>query len=144
MHGRESVLAADVKIRLTGFFTEDVRRAGCVELDRSRHQVRVFRKDIAILANSSNFAADFHVPEQLAKLRPLVGGQAQGLGDLDLVEGPSVRSPRIRERRSSFPRSLDGFFSRATFTFRANVGFGARKCLLPQKSGFTFRTACLL
>ena len=49
----------------------------------------------------------------------------------------SARSSRIRERSSAFPRALDGFFSRATSTFRANVGLGARKCLHPQISGFT-------
>ena len=109
MHRRESVLAADVKIRLTGLFTEDMRRAACVELDRSRHQVRVFRKNIAILANSSDFAADFHLPEQLAKLRPLLGGQAQGLGDLDLVESPfgeERQNPRAQVVFSAFTGRL--------------------------------------
>jgi hypothetical protein len=39
-----------------------------------------------------------------------------------LFSALSVKSPRIRDRRSSFPRSPEGFFSRVTSAFRVKQG----------------------
>ena len=56
-----------------------------MELDSPRYQIRDFRENVAILANSGDIPADFHVSEQLAELGTPLDGQAQGLGDLDFV-----------------------------------------------------------
>ena len=127
VHSRESVFTANVEILLACLLTENMRRAGRMELDRSCNQISISREDIAILANPGDFAAELHFPEQLAQLRPLLNGQTQGLRDLNLVESPFTEksyNPRAQFVLSALTRR---------FFFAGHVCFSRRWSLLRKK-----------
>jgi prepilin-type N-terminal cleavage/methylation domain-containing protein len=96
-----------------------------MELNGSRHQIGIFRNDVAILTNPGDVADDFHFAEKLSEFSPLLRGQAQRLGNFHLVErsfGQECQNPR--------PKILFSAFT-GRFFFAGHVYFsrkGWRRC----------------
>jgi hypothetical protein len=97
VHCRAGVFGRDKDVACIGAFAREETKTGLVDLNLAGHEVGFGRKDVAVLADARDLAGSFQFAQRIFQVAPVLALEAEGAGQLFLVERAVLGRPEEGE-----------------------------------------------
>ena len=108
VHGHSDVLRGDENVRFARCFRRKKPVAGLINRQLASYEVRLGRKNIAVLANTRDFARALELTQGFPQCNAFAGGEAKLASDIDVVKRPVIFS---RQKRQNLFSNLTSVYS---------------------------------